>query len=232
METEILKICSKCTKAKPLSEFHKKKDGKYGVQPKCKECVLEYARNRYYSNYEHVRELNRVNQIKHKYWLKRDRVRENGLRRQRYAKNETYRESQKAHAREWQSTNKERKRAKHAAWVKVNRERVNEYNRRSIDKHRAKRRLKWVENSAKRRAMRREAPGSFTVAEWEALVEKYGRKCLCCGKSEPEIKLTADHVVPLVLGGSNDIGNIQPLCSTCNSSKNATIADYRPVGGN
>jgi 5-methylcytosine-specific restriction endonuclease McrA len=39
--------------------------------------------------------------------------------------------------------------------------------------------------------------------------------------------LTEDHVVPLSLGGSNDIDNIQPLCKSCNSSKRGRHIDYR-----
>ena len=46
-------------------------------------------------------------------------------------------------------------------------------------------------------------------------------------KQEPFIKLSVDHIVPLSLGGSNDISNIQPLCRACNSIKWAKIIDFR-----
>jgi 5-methylcytosine-specific restriction endonuclease McrA len=52
----------------------------------------------------------------------------------------------------------------------------------------------------------------FTGAEWLALVEACGGACLACGVVED---LTVDHIVPLSLGGSNAIGNIQPLCAAC-----------------
>jgi hypothetical protein len=65
----------------------------------------------------------------------------------------------------------------------------------------------------------------FTLEEWLALVESYGGVCLACGVAED---LSVDHIVPLSLGGSNAISNIQPLCETCNSLKGATIRDYRP----
>jgi 5-methylcytosine-specific restriction endonuclease McrA len=82
--------------------------------------------------------------------------------------------------------------------------------------------------SHERRARERNAFGSFTRSEWVTLLDAYSHTCLSCLKSDPEVKLTADHVVPLVKGGSNTIDNIQPLCGPCNSSKGTKIIDYRP----
>lgn len=79
-----------------------------------------------------------------------------------------------------------------------------------------------------RRAREKQAVGSFKPKEWKALKQKYENKCLCCGKTEPEIKLTPDHVVPISAGGSNDISNIQPLCLPCNLQKATKVIDYRP----
>ena len=81
------------------------------------------------------------------------------------------------------------------------------------------------------RLRRRGAVGTFTRKEWEELKSKYNSMCLCCKQQEPFIKLTADHVVPLARGGTNDISNIQPLCNTCNSRKFTKAIDYRVVPG-
>jgi 5-methylcytosine-specific restriction endonuclease McrA len=81
--------------------------------------------------------------------------------------------------------------------------------------------------SQRRRARLSQAEGSFTAHEWEALKTRYGNICLRCGRGEPEVQLTPDHVVALAAGGRNDIGNIQPLCRSCNSSKGAKSIDYR-----
>ena len=51
----------------------------------------------------------------------------------------------------------------------------------------------------------------------------YNFTCLKCFKSEPEIKLTRDHKIPLTLGGTNNLDNIQPLCHSCNAKKSNTI---------
>jgi len=79
----------------------------------------------------------------------------------------------------------------------------------------------------KRRARKKGAVGEHTLQEWKELKIKYNYTCLWCKKSEPEIKLTEDHVIPLVMGGTNNIDNIQPLCSSCNSRKNVFIKDFR-----
>jgi 5-methylcytosine-specific restriction endonuclease McrA len=80
-------------------------------------------------------------------------------------------------------------------------------------------------HSQKRLALKKRCEGSFTGSEWLALCEKYDHICLRCTKHK---KLTADHVVPLSKGGSNNISNIQPLCRSCNSRKGTKSIDYRP----
>jgi 5-methylcytosine-specific restriction endonuclease McrA len=84
-----------------------------------------------------------------------------------------------------------------------------------------------------RKAHKRGAPGSYTLGEWLALKRAYLFTCPnpSCLKTEPEIKLTADHIVPVSRGGSNKITNIQPLCSACNNKKWATTEyfDTEPV---
>lgn len=117
-----------------------------------------------------------------------------------------------AYYKDWRSENVERKAEYDAEWKRNHPERMKDRRR--------------VEN-AKRRARTVNAGGSYTADEWEALKHKYGCKCLLCGRAEPEVKITPDHVIPLASGGSNTIDNIQPLCWSCNARKQNRIADYR-----
>jgi hypothetical protein len=65
---------------------------------------------------------------------------------------------------------------------------------------------------------------------WEKLLSYYcpDGKCLSCGHNKP---LEIDHVIPVSFGGLNELWNIQPLCSECNSDKSQRIIDFRPDGG-
>lgn len=68
--------------------------------------------------------------------------------------------------------------------------------------------------------------GSHTQIQWEQLKMQYGLVCPSCLRKEPDIKLTEDHIIPLTKGGSDDIGNIQPLCKNCNSRKHVLTIKY------
>ena len=49
-----------------------------------------------------------------------------------------------------------------------------------------------------------------------AVIARDGEFCAMCGTRR---NLTLDHVVPLALGGSNRISNLQLLCLRCNQLK-------------
>lgn len=80
-----------------------------------------------------------------------------------------------------------------------------------------------------RRYRLRGAEGTHSLRQWEDLKKLYNYMCLCCKQQEPFIKLTEDHIVPISIGGSNNISNIQPLCKSCNSQKFTKVVSYIPT---
>ena len=76
---------------------------------------------------------------------------------------------------------------------------------------------------------RRCAIGSYSIDEWEALKFEYNLTCPACGKKEPVINLTIDHIKPLSKGGTNELSNIQPLCLSCNCRKNDKEIRYEVI---
>lgn len=67
-----------------------------------------------------------------------------------------------------------------------------------------------------------------TEEEWDVKKNQYDNSCFYCGKKN--IKLTKDHVIPIVLGGTDDIDNIVPACQSCNSKKQARRLEYVKQG--
>lgn len=111
--------------------------------------------------------------------------------------------------------------AKYKEWRKHNKAYTQTYMRRWVNNNRDKIRA----NCARRRARVLGNGGSYTAAQWQAMVQWFGGICLCCGSTGP---LAADHVIPVSKGGTSWISNIQPLCKSCNSSKqHRHSTDYR-----
>jgi 5-methylcytosine-specific restriction endonuclease McrA len=112
---------------------------------------------------------------------------------------EKARQAAVAAAKRYRERNPDKVAAYHAAYSKAN-----------ADKMRAK--------NHKQRARRLSAEGRFTAGDVSRIAKAQGGKCACCRNRR---KLTVDHIVPLVKGGSNWPSNLQMLCKPCNSSKNA-----------
>jgi hypothetical protein len=75
---------------------------------------------------------------------------------------------------------------------------------------------------------KRVAGASFTAAEWLALNDHYGHRCLRCGQPEPVIVLQPDHLLPVALGGRGHPEHPTTL-GPCNHQKNARFIGHRPL---
>jgi 5-methylcytosine-specific restriction endonuclease McrA len=207
------KTCKECGLTKEPSEFYvsvTNRDSRWG---KCKSCVRARVRK------------NRREPLEQ--YVEYEKARAN-LPHRVEARRKYYEEHK-------QEISEYKKR-----WVEENETSASAYKRKHYELHRDEiiaRSKKWGEenpekarqaqanNGRKRRAAKHASPGSFTAEEFKALCESYGNRCLACG--DTEAVLQADHVVPLTRGGSNDIGNIQPLCGPCNRKKFVSVIDYR-----
>lgn len=61
------------------------------------------------------------------------------------------------------------------------------------------------------------------IPDWlrDAVLDEAEGICELCGK---EPATTVDHIVPVKYGGTNDRGNLQAACLSCNSRKGASTS--------
>ncbi len=206
------RYCNKCSQVKCHRAFSKDRKGKFGLSSWCKECVKSHQQ----ANLDRINERRRENRRE-----KADHY--NAYNREYHRKNP---EPKKARDHKYRSEHIEELNAYIRNYKRTNQA----YKEKRQEHDREYRRLHPEQNAQyfhNRRARKQQTGGSFTVKEWRKLCAHYGWACLRCGRKEPEIALTVDHVIPLSKGGTNSIDNIQPLCISCNTSKGTTIIDYR-----
>lgn len=190
-----------------------------------RERMREHIRNSYY---RHKEEINK----KHKetYPERRDALLEYG--RTWYKEN---REQRIAKITEWANNNREKINARVRERHKENPEYFRYLSRKHYwkDPERSRELARNRTDStrsirqAKRRALLYDTPGEFTKYDIELLREVQDGICAmpwCSNKiypkaKEPEHRETVDHIVPLIRGGSNQLGNLRLVCQPCNSRK-------------
>ena len=62
----------------------------------------------------------------------------------------------------------------------------------------------------------------------QAVLTRDNCRCRACGFSDT-LTMEVDHIVPRTLGGSNDIDNLQALCSFCNNTKSNIQIPELPI---
>lgn len=213
MDIIITKKCTKCGVEKSLDGFALDFRTKDGHVSACKVCKNHYEKGYNKKNRDKINEYNK------KYYY--DNLEYNRTRSKKYRS--FHRNRLIEYIKDWRSKNKDK---------------TKEYGRRNWTEHRDEI-LKYIRNWHKlnpsknqvygnnRRVRKLSNGGTFSSDEWIMLCNKYGNKCLCCERTD--VKLTVDHVIPIVKGGRNSIDNIQPLCKSCNSKKGMKIIDYRGV---
>jgi hypothetical protein len=215
----VVKQCHGCEKILPAAEFWKRNNRPGGLQGRCKTCSDKYRqtetmmgkRRNWTKRWQLSHIEHRTNYSKRRYGQNKGKVKSDNARTwaSYYQRNK---EKVNNRSREWRKHNRVRNEAYIREWEKNHPDKVSQY---------AKRR-KELENKAE---------GKITDQEIYELFEKYGFRCLACGRHESELSrpLQCDHIVPIVLGGWHSLDNRQPLCKSCNSRKRTKIIDYRPM---
>ena len=235
-------ICCTCKQEKPSEQFGKDRRRSNGCKSRCHVCQSEYDRQ-----YRAVHRDELVVACKEYYWENHEKQKERG--RTYYCEN---REPCLERAKRWQSEHLSCHAEKMREYRQQEPERYREIARRSYVRHRIKRnkhsrqyylknrdeRLVYAaqyraENAARilqwnreRKARQEGIEGVYTLAQWERLCSFFEGVCPACGK---QVDLTIDHIIPVTWPeATNWIDNIQPLCLSCNCSKNDVCAvDYR-----
>lgn len=145
-------------------------------------------------------------------WWARNAEKRNAKRRAAYAANP---EPKKADAWLRYLTNRDAALATVQAYRAANPEKVRQQHR----EHYARNTDKRKAANHTQRAKRRQAPGSHTAADIQALHSAQRGKCAACRVRLHRFHI--DHITPLSRGGSNDATNLQLLCPPCNQRKSS-----------
>lgn len=228
------KVCSKCGEEKPRAEFSKRSTAKDGLQSACKLCFSEMHRSWRLRNPDKERERQQA-------WLVNNRERRNEYEK-RYA--EEHRDETQARGRAWYIENREYKLKRNAEWYEQHpearkakdkkrywsnpeRERARSADYKARNKPRIKVRCQlWAKRNPdkvrlyarNRRARLAQAEGTHTADDIKLQYRAQNGKCWWCGAELNEI-YHADHLIPLVRGGTNWPNNIVCSCAFCNTSK-------------
>ena len=229
------KQCSRCGQVKSLDEFYRCSRVRDGRQASCKECRKaqrlayrerenELTRRRYWASLDESRRKKREGQRK---WREANPEKARDAKRKwRERDPEKARRLDREQARRWRKRNleyarqKERERTRALAGIDptVRREKHRRWRQANPEKVRANGRQ--VQHRRRAR-MRRGRVYTVTAKNLRYL---HAAACLACGAPAD----TIDHVIPLRRGGSHGVGNLAPMCRTCNSSKGAkTITEWR-----
>lgn len=205
-----LKTCTVCQEEKERTEF-------YGRHARCKDCWNAIRRERAKSD-PRVKEWSHASYMKH-----RDKRRANA---------KIKREENKEAIAAYRAALYQRKKPEYAAKRKARyqadslkvRLQVADYRRRNPEKVKAAqdrwRKTEYGRERMKILTLRRRTGASVVYKISDKDMQRLlSSPCVECGHP----KSTLDHIIPIKRGGTHGVGNLQPLCGKCNSSKGAKL---------
>jgi 5-methylcytosine-specific restriction endonuclease McrA len=206
-----MKTCSKCGESKPLEDFNKNRAIKDGLDGKCRKCKKAYN----FANKERNAATNTA-------WATANKGRKKETNSLWHTANK---EKVAVKVLAWRLANLDRKAAQSVAWRQANRERNNSNqlawaaaNKEKVAATKASYAKanpeKRIQSQALRRA--RNMSNGVKLVTGNEIATITAMPCTACGVAGPS---QVDHIVPINRGGAHTIGNLMPLCPSCNASK-------------
>lgn len=233
-----MKACITCKEIKSKLEFNKNKNTKDGVMSLCKPC--HNLRNKIYvsnnkekiavlkksyrdNNKEKIKEIGKKYRDKNKeeiafktkIYLKLNKEKVTASNKSRYDSNK---KRIAVRAKHYYEVNKEKQKNYRKIYFENNKEETAITQK----KYRLENPERILAAKHKRRALKLNAGGTYTVLDINTLLVNQDTKCVYCKTElilEGKGKYHVDHKMPLFLGGSNYPDNLQLLCPFCNHSK-------------
>lgn len=194
-----MRYCLGCNEFRPVETFSKDPRGDNGLSRRCSDC----RRKTYEKDAESRRQYSRD------YWRSHTNERQAYMQQYRAENADELLERGRAYNRKNADKRRSYRRIYRASHIEEEKARDREYRKRRPEVHRA--------SEATRRAAMKERGGTYTPADIEAIRKAQGNRCYICGKKLA--KFHVDHFIPLVLGGTNDPGNLRLACPKCNLHK-------------
>lgn len=215
-----MKVCCHCKEPKSLDCFSKDRNTKDGLKKTCKSC-LSIAYKDYHQRHPEVAEA-RCNR-----WRQSNRDRVNEVARNNYRKHPEHSKAiQRKYVKSHPDKVYERQKSYHSqSWV-----REHYRNLQNLWRKTDRGRKSLLLSLQKRRTHAENVINDLTDTDISLLLEVQDGKCAKCKRLfSDELRYTLDHILPLSMGGGLTRRNVQLLCKSCNSSKNARHILYRRV---
>ena len=218
------KTCTICGVEKPVIDFTVNKALKSGLSSFCKICASKRRKSYHTTNKDQINKRKKENRKKYRdkelaynksYYQK---TREKRLEYAADYRKKTV-EKISQYRKQYEATHKKENKERHRKYTKNNPEKVRKIkddyrknNPEAVQKHHMIRRARKAQN------------GVFEVSKKE-IHNLMNSPCVACGSTE---RITIDHIIPIARGGAHSIGNLQPLCKSCNSSKiDKTMTEWK-----
>ncbi len=182
----------------------------------CEYCKVQYAEKR---NFQRFCSPNCQN----KNWFEEHPGKRAEYDRAKYKKNK---ESIIIRVSAWRKKNLDKTRKYFVDWVLRNPEKAKISGIARTKKWHDKHPLKVRAIKLERRCRLSGNGGNYTPEEWQGLLDKSNGSCLMCRQPVGIKKLTVDHILPVSLGGTNFVNNLQPLCHSCNAKKHTKVLRF------